>query len=74
MAVYVLTYILFEEDEVLQDDFLFFVEGFAVVVLQVVVIEDFLDADDEEIADVDPVASNLPCECDVLEQIFELIF
>lgn len=51
--------LLLEEDKVLQDDFLLLFEGLAVGVLCVEGVQDFSDADNEEIADIRPVTTYL---------------
>lgn len=69
MAAYITLCLLLKEDEVLKDDLFFLFEGLAVLVLLVEIIQHVLDRYYEEIADVHPVATDLPVCTDLLKDI-----
>lgn len=69
MAAYITLCLLLKEDEVLKDDLFFLFEGLAVLVLLVEIIQHVLDRYYEEIADVHPIATDLPVCTDLLKDI-----
>jgi hypothetical protein len=57
----------------LENDFLFLLKGFAIVILCIVVVQYILDGDDEKVTNIYPISISLPVCRDFLQNISELV-
>ena len=69
MAVYITICLLFKEDEVLKDDLFFLFESLAVLIFLIEAVQHVLYRYDEEVADVNPVTTDLPICADLPKDI-----